>query len=223
MRNLSLINLYIYFRGLPKTLYFNLRYLSFKQAIRLPILVSHKVYLKQTKGKIIIHDELKFGKIQIGFHDVGIFDRWKQRTIWNVTGTVEFKGKAKLKHGCKITCSGELTLGDGFVISSNSIIVCRKKIVFGKGSGVSWDCLVMDTDIQKVRDENNVHTNPNKEIIIGENVLIGTNAKVFKGVNLPDNTIVSACAVVVKSISEGYCAIAGNPAKIIKKGIYWSV
>ncbi len=219
---IQLVSLYLYFRGLPKTLYFNLKYLSFRQAIRLPILVSHKVFLKQTKGKIVIPENLKFGKIQIGFGDVGIFDRWKQRTIWNVKGTVEFKGKAKIKHGSKITCSGELTFGDGFVISSNSIIICREKIIFGDGSGVSWDCLIMDTDFQIVRDEDDIYTNPNKEIIIGKNVLIGTNAKVLKGVNLPDYTIVSACSVVVKGITDSNCAIAGSPAKIIKKGVRWS-
>jgi acetyltransferase-like isoleucine patch superfamily enzyme len=37
------------------------------------------------------------------------------------------------------------------------------------------------------------------------------------GVVLGDFTIVGAGAVVTKSFEEGYCVIAGNPAKIIRQ------
>jgi len=36
-------------------------------------------------------------------------------------------------------------------------------------------------------------------------------------VNLGDYTIVGSGAVVTKSFPDGFCVIAGNPAKIIKK------
>ncbi|MNL61911.1 putative acetyltransferase [compost metagenome] len=39
---------------------------------------------------------------------------------------------------------------------------------------------------------------------------------VLPGVQLGEFTIVGAGAVVTKSFTEGYCVIAGNPARVIK-------
>lgn len=52
---------------------------------------------------------------------------------------------------------------------------------------------------------------------IGNYCWIGMNAVVLPGVELGDFTIVAAGAVVTKSFPEGYCVLAGNPAKVIKR------
>lgn len=59
-----------------------------------------------------------------------------------------------------------------------------------------------------------VESNP---IIIGNNVWIGSNSVILKAVRLGDNTVVAAGSVVTKSFENGFCILAGNPAKIIKK------
>lgn len=66
-----------------KTIYFNLKYLPFKQAVKLPILVSNKVYLKSLLGKIIIECPISTGLIQIGYGEVGIFDN-KNRGVFGM-------------------------------------------------------------------------------------------------------------------------------------------
>ena len=43
------------------------------------------------------------------------------------------------------------------------------------------------------------------------------NSVILPNVILGDFTIVGAGSVVTKSFRDGYCIIAGNPAKIIKK------
>ena len=53
--------------SLPKTIYINFKYLKFKDAIKLPILVSYNVKLAKTRGTILIKSKIKFGMIQIGF------------------------------------------------------------------------------------------------------------------------------------------------------------
>ena len=53
-------------------------------------------------------------------------------------------------------------------------------------------------------------------IKIGDYCWIGMNALVFAGVELGPSTIVGGGSVVTKSFPEGYCIVAGNPAKIIK-------
>jgi acetyltransferase-like isoleucine patch superfamily enzyme len=41
--------------------------------------------------------------------------------------------------------------------------------------------------------------------------------KILPEVELGDFTIVGAGSIVTKSFPEGYCVIAGNPAKLIRK------
>jgi acetyltransferase-like isoleucine patch superfamily enzyme len=53
-------------------------------------------------------------------------------------------------------------------------------------------------------------------IEIGRYCWIGMGAVVLPGVQIADFTIVGAGAIVTKSFTEGYCVIAGNPARIIK-------
>lgn len=50
---------------------------------------------------------------------------------------------------------------------------------------------------------------------MGDNVYIGPGAKIFGNVVLGNNMMIGANAVVTKSFPEGYCKIAGVPAKII--------
>lgn len=62
---------------------------------------------------------------------------------------------------------------------------------------------------------NDAHT-VTAPINIGRFCWIGMNAVVLPGVQMGDFTIVGAGAIVTKSFPEGYCVIAGNPARIIK-------
>lgn len=57
----------------------------------------------------------------------------------------------------------------------------------------------------------------NKEVRIGDYTWIGMGAIILPGVTLGPRTIVGAGSVVTKSFPEGYCVIAGNPARLVKK------
>jgi acetyltransferase-like isoleucine patch superfamily enzyme len=50
---------------------------------------------------------------------------------------------------------------------------------------------------------------------IGDNVWIGMNAVILKGVTIGDNSVVAAGAVVTKSIAPN-TIVAGNPAIVVK-------
>jgi acetyltransferase-like isoleucine patch superfamily enzyme len=62
---------------------------------------------------------------------------------------------------------------------------------------------------------NDVHVAA-QAIEIGRFCWMGMGAVILPGVKLADFTIVGAGAIVTRSFPEGYCVIAGNPAKIIK-------
>lgn len=51
---------------------------------------------------------------------------------------------------------------------------------------------------------------------IGAYCWLGASAIILPGVELGPHTVVGAGAIVSKSFPEGYCVLAGNPAKIIR-------
>ncbi len=55
-----------------------------------------------------------------------------------------------------------------------------------------------------------------KRVIIQDYCWIGMNSVILPGVTLGERTIVGAGSVVTKSFPEGYCVIAGNPARLLK-------
>ena len=54
-----------------------------------------------------------------------------------------------------------------------------------------------------------------KQIIIGNDVLIGTLAIILRGVTIGDSAIIGAGSVVTKDVPP-YTIVAGNPAKIFE-------
>ncbi len=61
-----------------------------------------------------------------------------------------------------------------------------------------------------------------REMKIGNHCWVGRNVTILKNTKLADDTIVGFGAVVSSSFAESHTAIAGNPAKVVKKGITWA-
>ena len=205
-----------------KTIYFNFKYLPFRQAIKIPIMVSKKVHLSHTGGQIIIDCPIYSEMIQIGHGYVGIFDKEVSRTIWEVSGTVIFKGTANIGHGSKIcVMSGTLVLGNNFRITAESTIVTANNIVFGKDCLLSWDILIMDTDFHNVKDKSENILNPPAPIIIGNKVWIGCRCLILKGATIPDNSVIGANSFVGKRLEKENAVYGGQPVRLLKEEIIW--
>lgn len=96
--------------------------------------------------------------------------------------------------GCYIQGIGKIIIGDYTQISANVGIISANHELY----------------------DNRKHTTPTT-VKIGRYCWIGMNAMILPGVELGDYTIVGAGSVVTKSFPDGYCVIAGNPAKSIKQ------
>lgn len=208
-----------------KTIYFNLKYLPFRQAIKLPVLVSSKVSLRKTSGQLIIDCPIRTGLIQLGYGDIGIFDNKKSRSIWKVSGTVIFKGKCIIGHGSKISVgsSGKLIFGKNFAVAAETSIVAFSEIIFGNNCLLSWDILVMDTDFHKLKDESGNIINEPRPIVIGDHVWIGCRCLVLKGTIIPNNCVIGADSNVNKVLEKDNCLYIGNPCKMVKENISWEL
>jgi len=207
------------------TLKFNFKYFPFRQACRFPVFVSSRVLLKSLEGKVSIEAPLRSGMINIGFGDVGIFDRRLSRSIWEVKGSVSFNGTASIGHGSKIAvgCNGHLSIGDAFSITAESSIVCFYNISIGSKCLFSWDILIMDTDFHKIYDQSRNYLNPDSEIRIGNNVWIGTRATILKGSHIADGSVIAAGTTVARKIERPNCIHGGEPLRVLKEDISWAI
>jgi len=208
-----------------KSIYFNFKYLPLKTALKLPILISNRTYLKLCAGSITINGPIKTGMIQIGFATVGIFDHKRSRSIWNVSGRVIFNGKTFIGQGCKLSVGGKgvLTLGSDFNVSSETAIACSKAITFGNNCLLSWEILMMDDDYHEITNEENEVINEPTEIVVGNDVWIGCRCTVLKGAIIPNNSIIAATTTVAKKLVQEDSIYGGNSLKVIKTGTKWSL
>lgn len=143
------------------------------------------------------------------------------RSIWQVSGTVIFKGKASIGHGSKLSVGGTLILGNGFTITAESSIVASERIEFGKNCLVSWDILVMDTDFHDVKDNSGNILNPPAPIIIGNKVWIGCRCLVLKGSTIPNNCVIGANSLISKKLEKENVLYGGQPVRALKEEITW--
>jgi acetyltransferase-like isoleucine patch superfamily enzyme len=208
-------------RSIPKTLRFNLHYFPLKTALKLPVVVSHRTLLRELNGKVVLPEKVETAMVKIGFGDVGHYDRKHSRSIWQVSGTVGFGGKASIGHGSKLSIRGDLTLGADFNMTAESTIVCAKNIRFGNDCLLSWDILVMDTDEHPLYDKEHKRINPDKPIIVGNHVWIGCKCVLLKGAEIPDNTVLAAGTLLTSAFSGEQQVIGGNPPSILKREVRW--
>ena len=134
--------------------------------------------------------------------------------------------------GCSfsIGANGRATVGD-FTLLNGALVMAEEKIDIGSHCLISWNVGIADSDFhpldpaQRLIDAQAVapffkdrpprpklKTMPVK---ICDNVWIGMNAVVLKGVTIGENSVVAAGSVVTKSVPPN-TVVAGNPAVAVK-------
>lgn len=197
--------------SLIKTLYFNYRYFGMRGGWKLPVFVSRNVRLINMKGTLIC-DQKSFGVISLGY---GVSYK---KFIWDNEGEIIFKGKAHLSAGDKVSNKGRLVFGYNFSMHINSDVISYNHIEFGDDCLVSWECLFMDTDFHKIK-QNKEIVNPDKEVIIGNHVWCGCRCSIFKGATIPNDTIVAAGSIIHKQYVAPNTIITGE--KILRENVIW--
>lgn len=86
-------------------------------------------------------------------------------------------------------------------------------VTIGDYTNIGPNVGIVSSNHDFVNNEAHVKTDP---IVIGKFCWMGMGAVILPSVQLADFTIVGAGAIVTKSFLEGYCVIAGNPARVIK-------
>jgi len=139
-------------------------------------------------------------------------------TIGNRVNLNSYPGGETYRTGLQTHCEESVISINNDCILNGIMIHCRTSVsigrfcLFGPGSKiVDNDSHRISTDIKERRKAPN-----GAPVVIEDNVWVGMNSSILKGVTIGKNSIVAAHSVVTKAVPENVL-VAGIPAKVIKK------
>ena len=166
--------------------------------------VYNKVYITGRRGKITIGDNFTFTSGD-GINPIS-------RNI----------------RGCLHTNStlSEIIIGNHVGISSACIRI-KERLTIGNHVNIGSNCTIMDTDVHQLdylarRGEKPANPDDvltmvqSAPVTIEDDVWIGANCQILKGVTIGARSVIGAGSVVTKSIPAD-CIAAGNPCKVIRR------
>jgi acetyltransferase-like isoleucine patch superfamily enzyme len=149
------------------------------------------------------------------------------------SGALVFGKHDSVYAGCSfsIGVNGRCTVGD-FTLLNGALVMAEEKIEIGSHCLISWNVGIADSDFhpldpaQRLIDAQAVAPffkdrppRPKLKTVpvkISDNVWIGMNATILKGVTIGENSVVAAGSVVTKSVPPN-TVVAGNPAVFVKQ------
>lgn len=135
--------------------------------------------------------------------------------------------------GCSfaIGAKGKCQVGN-FTLLNGALVMAEERIEIGSYCLISWNVGIADSDFHPLEPAQRLidaqalapflkdrparpplRTAP---VIIADNVWIGMNATILKGVTIGENSVVAAGSVVSKSVPPN-TVVAGNPAVVVKQ------
>jgi len=134
--------------------------------------------------------------------------------------------------GCQFSIGekGFAEVGD-YTLLNGALVMSEERITIGSHCLISWNVGIADSDFHPMdpalRRRDAVAINPyskdrqrppigTRPVVIGDNVWIGMNSIILKGVRIGDNSVVGAGAVVSRDVPAN-TVVAGNPARIVKR------
>lgn len=116
-----------------------------------------------------------------------------------------------------------LTVGDAVHIGGGTIALDNSSLFVGAGALWSDGILIQGTDSHGIVDLDTMEivNAKHKKITLQRRVWLGRQSKVMKGVTIEEGSVVATGAIVTKDMPKA-CAIAGVPAKVVKRRVTWS-
>ena len=116
------------------------------------------------------------------------------------------------------TENATITIGNNVGMSS-TVLWAHKSITIGDHVKIGGNCILIDTDSHNkdymIRRGQYTDWGVAEPIVIEDDVFIGMNCIILKGVTIGTRSIIAAGSVVTKSIPAD-CIAGGNPAKVIR-------
>lgn len=158
----------------------------------------------------------------------------KQERVFSVPASARFRKNIDIDFGAK----GRLVMGENSEIRSNSVIECHGTVTIGERSVVgafNWfqgsgkltlgkdviigpHCSIISSEHGYEEKDIPFVKQPFAlgDVVIGDNVWIGSHVVILNGVTIGDNVVIGAHSLVNKDI-ESNSVVVGSPIKTLKK------
>jgi acetyltransferase-like isoleucine patch superfamily enzyme len=133
---------------------------------------------------------------------------------------VRIGDRFKICENCIIAVGeAEIEIGDnGFIGVGTYINATYGCVKIGNGVAIAPFCKLFTFSHHYSPEKSVRESFYYKDVVIGNNVLIGSNSVILPGVTIGDGAIIAAGSVVIRDV-ESNSIVGGIPAKIIKRRI----
>ena len=187
--------------------------------VNLFLLIWEKEHDRELKKKCVCSENTTF------FRNASVLNCASRENI-HIGSNCKIRGTIYVLSG-----QGKVEIGDYFYLGENSSVWCYdRKVCIGNRVLIAHNVSLFNNNTHPIDPElrflhyksiinEGKYENPGiegRDTIIGDDVWIGCNCVILKGVHIGGGAIVAAGSVVVSDIPEGVVA-GGNPARVIKK------
>jgi acetyltransferase-like isoleucine patch superfamily enzyme len=110
----------------------------------------------------------------------------------------------------EVGSGASIHIGNGTFINRNTLIVSEERIRIGSMCKISWDVVIMDTDMHSLKPG----LKRSDPVTIHDRVWIGCRSIILKGVTIGEGAVIAAGSVVTKDVPP-YTVFGGVPARQI--------
>jgi len=129
------------------------------------------------------------------------FNYWYGRAVVkSIISKLGKCGESDISYPITIKTPKNIFINDGVKIGPNCLFGAFSNIYIGNNSRISSNCIIETASLNIAKKDYGVHSG--KEIIIGDNVWIGTGCIILGGTIIGDNTFVSAGSIISGRIPE---------------------
>ena len=140
----------------------------------------------------------------------------------NATLALHGRGRVPISRGTRILIMNDarLEIGGETTIHYNSAITCFRRISIASFCAISWNVNILDGNLHELIVDG-VPRPRTKPVVLGSYAWIGCGASIV-GATIGAGAVVGAGSVVVSDV-PAKVAVAGNPARVIRKEVTWRV
>lgn len=188
-------------------------------------LVQHKLISKFYRERVNVFfnkatpyvNQLRFLFRSININKFGKHCGLGKNVILNCPN-INLGNHVTLRDNVHIAGNGKLSIGNNTTVNQYTTIGCLKSIIIGQDVMIAPYVYILDVD-HNFKDQNIPILDQGynlSEVIIEDDVWIGTNTIITKGVIIGKGAIIAANSVVTIDV-EPFSIYGGSPAKLIKK------
>jgi maltose O-acetyltransferase len=114
--------------------------------------------------------------------------------------------------------SASIRIGAGTWINNNFCAIAEHaSIRIGRNCFIGANVEILDSDFHGLKVEERGISRPEwaKPVVLGDQVFLGSNVRILKGVSIGDGSVVANGSVVTRDVPSG-AIVGGNPAKLIR-------